>query len=406
MMSEYLETLKQPAFRWLFSSIIFSNLATSIANISLIWLAYNAFNSPLVISVVLGALQLPSLFIGPFLGGLLDKLPKIQLMILGNFINALVFIFLIFNPLIRGPHLIIFIGLLILSGAMKPLLIGGDSMIIQDIFPHSSIRVPANALTTMSFDLTYIAGSLLSGLVIALGYGVKVYLIVGILYAMVVLCLMRIKKHISQRKGVTSSVSFWHNLKDAGLIILKNSELSIVLLMDFLWNMLLWAGLTVLLPVLVKHDLGASAQVYGMLESMTSIGIVVGSFLIGQLTLHKQKLVISVVGAIAVHGLLFASLGLIGQLWAVAVLLIMIGLIVSPALIYKVTFYQQTFDQIARGTLFTIAGTITAASYSLGIALTSALATTFPVHIGIIFELYGVIILIIAGGVMFKLRKR
>jgi len=405
MMRTYLDTLKHTTFRALFTSIIVSNLANSIANISLIWLAYNAFNSPLMIAVVLGALQLPALLIGPFLGGLLDKFPKIQLMMLGNFINALVFIFLIFNPLTSSRHILIFISLLIVSGAMKPLLIGGDSMIIQDIFPNATARVPANALTTMSFDLTYIAGSLLSGLVIALGYGVKVYLIVGILYAIVVVCLIRVKRQVGQRNSTTVPVSFWHNLKEASTIIFKNSELVIVLLMDFLWNMLLWAGLTVLLPVLVKHNLGASPQTYGLLESMTSVGIVVGSFLVGQLTLRKHQLIFGVVGAIAIHGLLFASLGVVSHLSLVAIVLIVIGLIVSPALIYKVTFYQQTFDQTARGALFTIAGTMTAASYPLGIALTSALATILTTHIGIIFEVYGVIIVVVAGVAMLKLQK-
>lgn len=69
----YLGALKNKAFRTLYISIILSNLASSIANISLVWIAYNKFNSPFVIAVVLAAVTLPNLILGPLLGGFLDK---------------------------------------------------------------------------------------------------------------------------------------------------------------------------------------------------------------------------------------------------------------------------------------------------------------------------------------------
>lgn len=405
----YLTTLKNKPFSFLFASILFSNLANSIANISLIWLAYNKFNTPLIIAGMLGALQLPSLIIGPFLGGLLDKFQKTNLMIFANFVNTLVFIFLIFNNLNTNNNVIIFILLLVISGSMKPLLMGGDSMVIQDIFPNSEDRIPANALTTMSFDLTYIFGSMLSGVVIALGYGFKVYTLVGCLYLLVVGCLFVVKNNLNNHKiNISKSEygTFFSNFINALNVIFKNSELVIVLIMDFLWNMLLWAGLTVLLPVVVKVHLSYGAGAYGLLESMTSIGIVLGSFLIGQIRLKKNSLVFGVICSIGLHGILFITLGLTYNLWVLVIGLIFIGIVVSPALIYKTTFYQQTFDDNSRGALFTIAGTMTSASYPIGIMITSLLSTYFSSKIGFIFVIYGLIITFISSIAIFNIRPK
>lgn len=201
----YIRILKNKVFRQLFTSIILTNLANSISSISLIWIAYNKFNSPVVIAIVLGALQLPNIILGPFLGGLLDKFNKIKLMTFANIVNASVFLFLIFNPLASRIDISVFILLLVLSGSMKPLLVGGDYMVIQDIFESNGERMIANALVIISFDTTYIFGSLLSGLILALGYGVKVYALVAILYIFIAVILFRINviftpKHISYDK--------------------------------------------------------------------------------------------------------------------------------------------------------------------------------------------------------------
>jgi len=396
----YIRILKNKVFRQLFTSIILTNLANSISSISLIWIAYNKFNSPVVIAIVLGALQLPNIILGPFLGGLLDKFNKIKLMTFANIVNASVFLFLIFNPLASRIDISVFILLLVLSGSMKPLLVGGDYMVIQDIFESNGERMIANALVIISFDTTYIFGSLLSGLILALGYGVKVYALVAILYIFIAVILFRINviftpKHISYDKN--KDVSYVNNTKSAFKTIFKNKQLIAVLSMDFFWNMLLWAGLTVLLPVLVKTVLNSGSEQYGLLESMTSIGIIIGSFFVGKIKLKEDWLIKGVVITIGIHGLLFSFIGLIKNIWLICILLILIGFIVSPALIYKTTFYQKAFDEESKGALFTIAGSMTSSSYPLGIMVTSIL-TTFRNGIAIpyVFLFYGLIIVILS----------
>lgn len=396
----YIRILKNKVFRLLFTSIILTNLANSISSISLIWIAYNKFNSPLVIAIVLGALQFPNIILGPLLGGLLDKFNKIKLMIFANVINSSVFLFLIFNPLASRIDLSVFTLLLVLSGSMKPLLVGGDSMVIQDIFESNGERMSANALVIMSFDTTYIFGSLLSGLILALGYGFKVYALVTIFYMVIAIILFRINiiftpKHINHEKN--KNVSYISNTKSAFKTIFKNKQLISVLSMDFFWNMLLWAGLTVLLPVLVKTVLNSGSEKYGLLESMTSIGIIIGSFFVGKIKLKENWLIKGVVITIGIHGLLFSVIGLIKNIWLICILLILIGFIVSPALIYKTTFYQKAFDEESKGALFTIAGSMTSSSYPLGIMVTSLLATfKNGIAIPYVFLFYGLIIVILS----------
>lgn len=403
----YAKILKQSSFNWLFLSTLSSNLANSIANISLIWIAYNRFDSPMVIALVLAAMQLPALVIGPFMGGFLDKFKKVKLMILANIINALVFTFLLFNPLQTAYDLLLFTILLIASGAAKPLLMGGTSMIIQDLFADSTLKNAANSLITMSFDLTYIFGSLLSGLVLALGYGSKVYALVSTLYVLVALCYAQIKlpQSLDERKAGTENERYFTDLVNAFKFIQSDREVVLALLMDFIWNMLLWAGLTVLLPVIVKEVYSNSAAQYGLLEAMTSVGIVLGSLMLGLLNNPKKGLVTIVVGSIALHGLLFTLIGFSTSVYVTASLLLLIGIIVAPALVYKTTFYQTVFTTQSKGMLFTLAGTMTSASYPIGIALTTALASMLGKNSAFIFIIFGLLTFVVAAIVDVILNK-
>ncbi len=403
----YAKILKKRSFSWLFLGTLFSNLANSIANISLVWVAYNQFNSPLVIAVVLAAMQLPALIIGPFMGGFLDKFKKIHLMILANLVNALVFIFLVFDPLKSVVDLFLFIILLIISGAVKPLLMGGTSMVIQDLFSDTTLKNAANSLITMSFDLTYIFGSLLSGLVLALGYGLKVYLLVALLYLLIALSYSRIKLSTNRidTKNTKKNESYFSDLIKAFKFIKSDHEVVLALLMDFIWNMLLWAGLTVLLPVIVKEVYSDSAAQYGLLEAMTSVGIVAGSLMLGLLKNPKKKLVTIMTGAIALHGLLFTLIGFSHSVYLTAGLLLLIGIIVAPALVYKSTFYQTVFTTESKGMLFTLAGTMTSASYPIGIALASGLASVLGTHVNLLFIVFGLLTFGIATIVYTMLEK-
>jgi len=160
--------------------------------------------------------------------------------------------------------------------------------------------------------------------------------------------------------------------------------------------MLLWAGLAVLLPVMVKQILHSGSQQYGLLESMTSIGIIVGSFVVGQVEIKESWLIKGVVVAIGIHGILFSLIGFLNNVYLVSFVLVIIGVGVSPALIYKTTFYQQTFDEEAKGALFTISGSMTSASYPIGITLTSILVTFGKTTVPFIFAGYGVLISLLA----------
>ncbi|USS90586.1 MFS transporter [Fructilactobacillus carniphilus] len=400
----YLPVLRNAAFRWLITGNTLSNIASSIANVSLVWIAYHHFNSPLIIAVVLGALELPSLLIGPFAGGLLDHFQKTTLMTVANLINALVFIFLIFNPLRNPVDLGLFLVLLIISGAVKPLLMGGSSMIIQEVFPTSDLKVTANSLNTMSFDFTYLLGALLSGLVLSLGYGLKVYGLVAGLYLVVSFCYSRIKVNQTQIQQ-QPNLSYVSDLKNALRIIFTNHAIAAALILDFVWNLFLWAGLTVLLPIAVKLLYGNSAIQYGFLDSMTSVGIILGSLLVGLYHRKQLPLLKIVAGAIALHAVLFILIGFSTQVYVTAFLLFLIGLIVAPALIYKSTFYQSMFNSESKGLLFTLAGTMTSASYPIGIALTSLLASLVGSQIGSLFIGFGGVTLVTAGFVYYKLRR-
>lgn len=349
----YAKILRERSFSWLFIGTLFSNLANSIANISLVWVAYNQFNSPLVIAVLLTAMQLASLIIGPFMGGFLDMFKKTHLMFLANLVS--------------------FTILLIISGAVKPLLMGGTSMVIQDLFTDTTLKNAANSLITMSFDLTYIFGSLLSGLVLALGHGLKVYLLVAVLYLFVALSYSRIKLSANriETKSISKHESYFSDVISAFKFIKSDYEVILALLMDFVWNMLLWSGLTVLLPKIVKKIYSESAAQYGFLEAMTSVGIVVGP--------------------IALHGLIFTSIGFSHNVYVTAILLLFIGVIVAPALVYKTVFTTQS-----KGILFTLSGTMTSASYPIGIALASGLAIILGQQVNLLFIIFGSLTFIIA----------
>ncbi|MDR3189647.1 MAG: MFS transporter [Lactobacillaceae bacterium] len=402
-MNQYLPVLKNKKFGWLFLSIIITNLASSIANLSLVWVAYHHFKSAWIIALVIAAMQFPGFIIGPFIGGLLDRFNKIRLMIIANLVRSAVFLLLIITPLNNLADLGLFLLLLILSGAMIPLVRGGDAMVIQEIF-SSSQRIVANALVTIAFDTAYIMGSLVTGLVLAIGYGVKIYVIVAGLYLCVAVALKMLKLTEltnANQTNVRQAMTGLSTLK----VIWRDKDTIVVLLMDFMWNMFLWAGIAVLMPIIVHNIFCDNAEIYGLLEAMTSVGIILGSLLVGRFS-KKVSLVHYVIFSIMGHGFLFMLIGLSQDVIFSATLFILIGLVASPALVYKATFYQDVFNQVNRGFLLTFVGSISASIYPTGIALTTLFVSLVgDKNITIILLSYGALVVLMSTFALLSVKR-
>lgn len=72
---------------------------------------------------------------------------------------------------------------------------------------------------------------------------------------------------------------------------------------------------------------------------------------------------------------------------------------------YKSTFYQTVFTNQSKGVLFTLAGTMTSASYPIGIALASGLANILGEKVNLLFIVFGLVTFVISAMVYMMLKK-
>ncbi|SHF25290.1 Major Facilitator Superfamily protein [Seinonella peptonophila] len=160
--------------------------------------------------------------------------------------------------------------------------------------------------------------------------------------------------------------------------------------LNFLWNFLIWGTSATLLPILSKDLLHTAAQGYGLLGASLSVGIIVGSFILGSISIQNHLFTI-VLASLLTHGFLYALLSLATNVWIGCVILCLSGIVSSPAMINQRTLIQQSVPEEKLGRIFIVLSSIATLGFPLGSILTSGLL----VWIGnsyafILYALYGI----------------
>jgi len=406
----YKQVLAMSRFRALWSGAFLSGLGDAVVAVAVLWYMYDQTQSSLFVTLTLLCLELPAILATPIWGVYLDRYALRPAVVLVNVVQGGLFLGLLLLDLAQSVQLTVALLLIALSSALAPVTRTAQSMAVPHVVGSQDRLPQANALMFIQFDAAIVVGPLLSGLFIALGHvewafalNACSFLVAALFYAY---CLPATPRQQAVAAPTESSLGtryqLWKKDLTAGFSYLAHHMLARQLVvLNFVWNLLIWATVATLLPVYAEQQLQAGAEGYSVLASVSSAGVLVGSFVAGMIRWRSAPSTI-VFASIGVHGVVFALLVLAPNLWVAGLLLLLCGVVSAPAMIYHRTLLQTIIPADKQGRVFAVSTTAGALGFPLGTVLASAVGQAA----GLGFLGFGVLVAVTTGWLFSRYQRQ
>ena len=314
--------LRNRNYRLFFSGQCVSVTGTWIQQVALNWLVYSLTNSALAMGIIMFAGSIPSLFLSPLAGVMVDRVNKYHVLIMLQFffmIEALLIAILTLTGVIQIWHIVLLsISIGVTNAFDMPL---RQAFVVQLIDKNEDLG-NAISLNTSSLNLALLIGPAIAGaLIAAFGEGVC-FLINALSYLAVIAALfaMNIKAlPIHEANGTNIFQEFREGFK-----YVSNSFTLRNIIMYLATVSLVGMSYIVLMPIFAKGILNGGAQTLGFLLSAVGVGA-----LFGALYLAGKKSVLSlgkwICAASVILGFGLIGLAFVHKVWLALVLLFYIG---------------------------------------------------------------------------------
>jgi MFS family permease len=258
--------------RWFFAAHLQGGLGTAAGYVALMLLAYERIGSAWAATAVMLADLIPSMLLGPLLGGLVDRTSRLGCAIASDVIRAGAFAGLMFTDGIT-----FMIALAFCSGAGNALFRPATSALLPSLVAGSRLSA-ANALYGMVRDVGQLVGPACAAGLLLLGSPELVIGLNAVTFAISAGLLLRLRGHIRPpapaEEGEPEPSS---TLAGIGAVV---RDPLVRTLMASSGSVVLAAGtINVGELVLAQQDLGAGQAGFALLVSAYGLGLIGGSLL-------------------------------------------------------------------------------------------------------------------------------
>ncbi|MDH4222554.1 MAG: MFS transporter [candidate division Zixibacteria bacterium] len=350
--------------------------------IALMWWVLEKTGSTAAMATVAICSSLPLIILGPFAGTYIDRVDKRKLLIFTDIGRGIIIcipgLLYFINSLQVWHIFIIAVLLALMTTFFSPAL---SSLIPRVVEKEQLVR--ANSLSQMSNNLSGVFGPALGGVLVALYGAGTVMLMDGLSFfiSSIAIFLVRIKTEKTLVQQVKKK--FLHDLLEGLNYIRAETGIIELVILFSLLNFFV-APIGVLIPLVVKNILKMGAEGFGILGSSISVGMVLGSLILG-MTGGKIKKGISIVSGITVAGFLLALFGISESFWISIFLLGGCGFGVSFANIIVPSVLQTKIPHEKQGRVFGTLGTISGGLRPVSLALVGVLGGLLSVQMIIFF---------------------
>lgn len=277
-----LAPLRYRDFRLLWTGATLSLLGDGVLLVALAWQAYQLSNSPAAMSLVGVALTLPQVLL-VLLGGVVsDRVERRRVMIAADVTRAVclgALAVLTLSGDIRLWHLVAFAAV---YGAASAFFMPAFEALVPSLVPPERLT-EANALDAfLRPAMLWLLGPALGGLLVGAAGAGWAFALDGATFLASATCLMRLTARKPEPHDALTVRSAWHELRE-GFTLVRSQPWLWVTFLAATFTYLLFLGPTeVLLPYLVKNELGGDAHDFGLILAAGGVSAVAAAFLIGQ----------------------------------------------------------------------------------------------------------------------------
>lgn len=279
-------------FFLLWQGQLVSCLGDAFYSIALGFWVLDKTGSSTIMGILMAAVSIPRLVIGPFAGVIVDRFNRKKLILLGDFIRGIGMLFVgyaAFNNFLE-VWMVMIVGVVcgICSAFFNPAM----SSVIPDLVSSENL-VKANSAQQISTSTTSLIGSMSGGLIYSvLGAGIM-FIFNGISYIISTISEMFIEIPNVDRKNTT--VTYKEDFKDGIKFTFTFKGLVIMLVMALALNFF-FAIFSILIKPWFNGDPNLGVTKYGIITAFESIGIIIASLILTKVNIkfeNKSKIMLS-----------------------------------------------------------------------------------------------------------------
>jgi MFS family permease len=306
-----LRALRHRDFRLLWTGQAVSLLGDGIYVVAIAWLVYDISNEPGALAIVGFAWTLPQVA-GLLLSGVLsDSFERRRLLVVADLVRGAAIAVIAALALADAAELWHLVLLVVLYGLGQALFQPAFTAIVPDVVPRDEL-LQANALRELMEPLGMrFAGPALGGALIAL-FGVgTAFLVDAATFAVSAVAVARISRQPPPR---VERSSVRRDLADGFAYVREQAWLWATLAGAALFLLFTFGPFQVLLPYIVKNDLGGDAATFGTVLAVGGAGSIFGALLLARVGLPRRHVTFMWV-AWCFHDLLYILLAIAGASW-------------------------------------------------------------------------------------------
>lgn len=321
-----------------------------MTQVATIWLVYQLTNSALLLGIVGFVGQIPSFFLAPFGGVLVDRFNRHRILVITQILamlQSLALAALALTGIINIWHIIF---LSILQGVINAFDAPARQALVPEIVEKKEDLASAIALNSSLVNGGRLIGPSIAGLLIAtVGSGVC-FLIDGVSYIAVLAALLAMQ--LKPRKLVVTTANPLERLKEGFTYAFGFPPIRSILLLLALFSFMGMSN-TILMPIFATEVLHGGPQTLGFLMAASGVGALIGAiYLTSRQSVLGLVKIIAFSPAILGIGLIIFSLSRVFWFSLLIMLLIGFGSILEIA--SSNTFIQTIIEDDKRGRVMSL----------------------------------------------------
>ncbi len=359
-------------YRWFWLGLTVNFLGSQVGQLGLSWFVKLQSDSPSAVGAVLSLgtafTAVGALLVGP----LLDQGSRRRLMILDNLGRGLISLLLpvlFLQGWLQLWHIFVAMALMGLLGAFTKV---GQSAITPALVTEPDLLTAANALNQVQWQVAYLAGPALGGLLLRWFHPMTVLTVDGITFLLFVLALTQLPAAVDRVRRTTAT--YWSSMRE-GVGLLLGSRPLVALTVNSLLLNTFYGPLPVALVFYVDRQLGAGATELGWIWSVFAAGSLTGGLLSGLAGRWPAGRAVAAITFL--WGALTAPLVWVHSLPLVLVLMFLAGVAWAPYNVIEITARQRTVPPESYGRVFGLILVVTQMGVPLGSALGGLMVDRF-----------------------------
>ena len=371
-----LSPLRVRDFALLWTGLAVSFVGDGIYLIAIAWQTYDLSNSPSALALVGIAWSLPQMALLLASGVLSDRVDRRHLMIAGDVIRGVAIAAIGLLSLAGALTMPRLVGLVVVYGAGQAIFGPAFSSIVPTIVPDD-LLVQANSLGQFVRPMAWtLVGPLVGGALVAgLGPGWAFVTDAGTFVFSAAMILLIRTRHVPKAAGERTSAMA--DLLEGLRYVRRHTWLWIAMVAATISLLATWGPWEVLVPYVVRNELGGSAAALGLVFGAGGVGAVSAALAMGQRGRLPRRALTWLYVTWSIGMLMTAGFGVATHLWHAMVVALVAETCITLLVVIWVTLVQRLVPSGLLGRVMSLDWLISSAGVPLSFAVVGPAADAF-----------------------------